>query len=94
MSTLAKTEPERGGRSRQVLRWSLGTLAMGLLVTGAMVGILFGEVSIGVLIFVAAFFPVALVTYLETEDKAVSRVLIFVAVLTAVLEIGLLLIGI
>ena len=94
MSAPAKTNQEKKGSNWQFLKWSLGLLVMTLVVAGAAVGILVDKVSIGVLIFVSAFIPLALVSYLETHDKMISWVLIFVAVLAASrLEVGLLLVS-
>jgi hypothetical protein len=62
-------------------------LGAGLLfVAGLLVGLLFGEVILGVLLFAFGAILVAVRGYLNTGDKAVSGALIFVALVTIGIE--------
>lgn len=94
MSASTKTRRGEKGNNPRAVRWSLGVLSMTLLTVGAVVSFLVEQISPGLLIFISAFIPLAVLNYLETGDKAMSRVLLFVAALAAILEIGLLLIGV
>jgi hypothetical protein len=57
-----------------------------LFVTGLLVGLLFREVMLGVLLFALGAILVAIRGYLNTGDKAVSGALIFVALVAIGIE--------
>ena len=57
-----------------------------LFVAGLLVGLLFREVMLGVLLFALGAILVAVRGYLNTGDKAVSGALIFVALVTIGIE--------
>ena len=57
-----------------------------LFVAGLLVGLLFGEVMLGVLLFALGAILVAVRGYLNTGDKAVSGALIFVALVAIGIE--------
>ncbi len=70
-------------------RWVKLGLSLGaglLFVAGLLVGLLFGEVMLGVLLFALGAILVAVRGYLNTGDKAVSGALIFVALVTIGIE--------
>ena len=57
-----------------------------LFVAGLLVGLLLGEVMLGVLLFALGAILVAIRGYLNTGDKAVSGALIFVALVAIGIE--------
>jgi hypothetical protein len=70
-------------------RWVKLGLSLGavlLFVAGLLVGLLFREVMLGVLLFALGAILVAIRGYLNTGDKAVSGALIFVALVAIGIE--------
>ncbi len=69
--------------------WAKRGLSLGaalLFVAGLLVGLLFREVMLGVLLFALGAILVAVRGYLNTGDKAVSGALIFVALVAIGIE--------
>ena len=74
---------------KPVPRWVKLGLSLGaglLFVTGLLLGLLLGEVMLGVLLFALGAILVAIRGYLNTEDKAVTGALIFVALVAIGIE--------
>jgi hypothetical protein len=68
--------------AKRGLSWGAALLFM----AGLLVGLLFGEVMLGVLLFALGAILVAVRGYLNTGDKAVSGALIFVALVAIGIE--------
>ena len=74
---------------KPVPRWVKVGLSLGaglLFVAGLLVGLLLGEVMLGVLLFALGTILFAIRGYLRTGDKAVSGALIFVALVAIGIE--------
>jgi hypothetical protein len=75
--------------AKPVPRWVKLGLSLGaglLFVAGLVLGLLLGEVMLGVLLFALGAILVAIRGYLNTGDKAVTGALIFVALVAIGIE--------
>ncbi len=77
---------ERRAPHRANLSLSISIGAALLLLSGPSVGLLLGDVMLGVLLFALGAILVAIRGYLNTGDKAVSGALIFVALVAIGIE--------
>jgi hypothetical protein len=82
---------ERRAPHRADLSLSIGSAL--LLLSGPSVGLLLGDVMLGVLLFALGTILLALRGYLETGDKVVAGTLIFVALVVIGIEAVVYLLG-
>lgn len=81
--------PVKWSGERRAPRWAKVGLGVGsgvLFLAGLFVGLLLGEVLLGVLLFALGAILFALRGYLDTGDKAVTGALIFVALVAIGIE--------
>ncbi len=84
---------ERRAPHRANLSLSISIGAALLLLSGPSVGLLLGDVMLGVLLFALGSILLALRGYLETGDKVVAGTLIFVALVVIGIEAVVYLLG-
>jgi len=80
-------------RAPRAVKRSLSLGAALLFAAGPLVGVVFGQIPLGVLLFALGAVLLAVRGYLNTGDKAVAGALIFVAVVAVGIQVIVYLLG-